>query len=122
VRLEKAQRELGITTADSDDSVTLFSDYGTLVYDIPELISRSKSGTNILELRKKLKMAFVRVLKKIEFLNADKEKWQPTLKLTYVNDRTATVDVVPFLSERTQKWIKNGIYHRKDINRRRKVE
>jgi len=116
VRLEKEHRELGITISDSDDSVTLFSDYSALIAGRKD--HPSKSGAHILELRKKLKMAFVRVLKKVEFLNADEAKWNPTLRLTYVNDRTAIVDVVPWLSERTQKWIANGTYHRKDIKKR----
>jgi DNA invertase Pin-like site-specific DNA recombinase len=117
-RLQKEHKELGVAVADSDDSTTLFSDYSALVNrrsDHP-----SKSGADILELRKKLKMAFVRVLKKVEFLNADQAKWKPALKLTYVNDRTASVDVTPWLSERTLKQISNGIHHRKDLGKKKR--
>ncbi|MFI4891420.1 MAG: recombinase family protein [Steroidobacterales bacterium] len=116
-RLEKERKALGVSTDDSDDSVTVFSDYSALVAGRPD--HKTQSAANILELRKKLKMAFVRVLKKVEFLNADKAKWQPSLRLTYVNDRTATVDVTPWLSERTQKWIANGTYHRSDLGKQK---
>jgi hypothetical protein len=122
MRLETEHKTLGIATGDNDDddSMTLFSDYSALVHNVPELTATSKSGADIIELRKKLKMAFVRVLKKVEFLNANEKKWQPTLKLTYVNDRTATVDVTPWLSERTKKWIENGTYHRSDLKKRKR--
>jgi hypothetical protein len=89
--------------------VEIFSEYS----------KRTHSGEgDLIDLRRKLKMAFVRVLKKVEFLNADKRKWLPSLRLTYVNDRTATVDVTRWLSERTQKWIANGTYHRADMRKR----
>jgi DNA invertase Pin-like site-specific DNA recombinase len=117
-RLQKEQKELGITTADTEDSLTLFSDYSALVAGRTD--HKSMSGAHILEIRKKLKMAFVRVLKKVEFLNADEKRWQPTLRLTYVNDRTATVDVTEWLSERTKKWIQNGTYHRSDLRKRKR--
>jgi DNA invertase Pin-like site-specific DNA recombinase len=119
-RLQKEHKELGISISDSEDSTTLFTDYSGLVHNVPELKATSKSGTDILALRKKLKMAFVRVLKKVEFLNADEKRWQPTLRLTYVNDRTATVDVTPWLSERTKKWIENGTFHRADLGKKKR--
>jgi hypothetical protein len=117
-KLQKEHKELGITISVNEDSVTLFTDYSALVNRRGD--HKSESGADILELRKKLKMAFVRVLKKVEFLNADEKLWQPTLRLTYVNDRTATVDVTPWLSERTQKWIANGTYHRSDLGKKKK--
>lgn len=119
--LEERLKALAIgTEADFEESLSVFTDYsGLLAGGIPEL--PPKSGVkDIIEMRRKLKMAFVRVLKKVEFLNADKKKWLPTLRLTYVNGRTATVDVVPWLSERTQKWIANGTYHRSNLGRSRK--
>jgi DNA invertase Pin-like site-specific DNA recombinase len=118
MRLEKELREVGVMTDDISDSVDIFSDYGTLLHRTGE--PTKGKVADITELRRKLKMAFVRVLQKVEFLNADKKKWLPTLRLTYVNGRTATVDVVPWLSERTQKWIANGTYHRSDLGRSRK--
>lgn len=118
--LESKRKTLGVHGEESNfDSVGIFSDYSVFVHGGYDEYKPLTSATNIIEIRRLLKMAFVRVLKKIEFLNAEKKKWQPTLQLTYVNDRTATVDVVPFLSERTQKWIKNGTYGRSDIKRRR---
>jgi DNA invertase Pin-like site-specific DNA recombinase len=120
VALELKQKSLGVHGEENNfDSVGIFSDYSAFVHGGYDEYRPLTTATNIIEIRRLLKMAFVRVLKKIEFLNADKKKWQPTLKLTYVNDRTATVDVVPFLSERTQKWIKNGTYGRSDIKKRR---
>lgn len=120
--LEQKHKTLGIS-ADSEgeynDSVGIFSDYSAFVHGGYDEYKPLTTATNIIEIRRLLKMAFVRVLSKIEFLNADKKKWQPTLRLTYVNGRTATVDVVPFLSERTQKWIENGTYHRSDLKKRR---
>lgn len=117
LRLEKERGELGVTMSDGDDSVDLFADYAALVHGQGRKDHDYKSTNDILELRKKLKMAFVRVLKKVEFLNADEKRWQPTLKLTYLNDRTAAVDVSPWLPERTQKWIANGTFHRSDMKK-----
>jgi DNA invertase Pin-like site-specific DNA recombinase len=116
-KLEDQHKALGVGVDEFSDSVDLFSDYSALVAgrtDHPVVTSPT-----ILELRRKLKMAFVRVLQKIEFLNADVKKWKPTLRLTYVNGRTATVNVLPFLPERTQKWIANGTYSRSDLGRPR---
>jgi DNA invertase Pin-like site-specific DNA recombinase len=119
VRLEKEHKELGVAISDGEDSTNLFSDYSALLAGGYAEYKPLSGAADIIELRKKLKMAFVRVLKKVEFLNADEKKWKPTLRLTYVNDKTATVDVMPWLSERTQKWIANGTYHRRDIKKRR---
>jgi DNA invertase Pin-like site-specific DNA recombinase len=117
--LESKHKSLGVHGEENNfDSVGIFSDYSVFRYGGYDEYKPLTSATNLLEIRRLLKMAFVRVLKRVEFLNADEKKWQPTLKLTYVNDRTATVDVVSFLSERTQKWIKNGTYGRSDIKKR----
>ena len=115
VQLTKQQKDLGASIGDNDDSVSLFSDYSALLHDVPEITA--KSAASLVELRRKLKMAFVRVLKRVEFLNGNEDKWQPTLKLTYINERTAVVDVTPFLSERTLLRIANGVYHRSDIKK-----
>ncbi|MGO8854602.1 MAG: recombinase family protein [Steroidobacteraceae bacterium] len=117
-RLQNEHKEIGISISDSEDSTTLFSDYSALVNKRSD--HKSESGADILELRKKLKMAFVRVLKKVEFMNANEKKWKPTLRLTYVNDRTAAVDVSPWLSERTKKWIENGTFHRADLGKKKR--
>jgi membrane-bound lytic murein transglycosylase len=117
VRLENEYKALGVNTGDHEDSVDLFSDYSALVHGRTD--HKGKSAADIAELRRKLKMAFVRVLKRVEFLNAEKDKWQPTLKLTYVNDRVASVDVTPFLPERTQAQLANGKYHRSDLGKKK---
>lgn len=116
-KLDGQLSALGVGETEFDDGIDLFSDYSALVSN--RVDHPSKTTASIIELRRKLKMAFVRVLKKVEFYNADEKRWQPTLKLTYVNGRTATVDVVPWLSERTQNWISRGTYGRSDIKKRR---
>ena len=108
--LEGQLSTVGVGADEIADSTEIFSEYSKRAH---------RREGDLIELRRKLKMAFVRVLKKIEFLNSDPKKWKPTLRLTYVNDRTATVDVVPWLSERTQKWITNGTYHRRDLKKKR---
>jgi DNA invertase Pin-like site-specific DNA recombinase len=126
-KLENQRKALGPVTDEADNSLDVLLDYDKLIdAGMPEGPNHlfemgTKSGiSDIEEFRRKLKMAFVRVLQKVEFLNADEKKWLPTLRLTYVNGRTATVDVLPWLSERTQKWIANGTYHRSDLGRKRK--
>jgi hypothetical protein len=62
----------------------------------------------------------VRVLKEVEFYDANETKWVPPLRLTYVNDTTAEVDVTEFLPERTKLQMSHGYWHRADLGRRRR--
>jgi DNA invertase Pin-like site-specific DNA recombinase len=117
-RLLAERKTIGDSDTDHAESTALFSDYSALVHRRTDYKPISGAG-DITELRRKLKMAFVRVLKRVEFLNADVKKWQPTLRLTYSNDRTALVDVTPWLPERTQVKLTHGIYHRADLGKRK---
>jgi DNA invertase Pin-like site-specific DNA recombinase len=110
-KLETELQSLGVGAEPNfNESLEIFLEYSKRVH---------RREGDVVEIRRKLKMAFVRVLKKVEFLNADQKKWQPTLRLTYINGRTEMLDVTGFLSERTQKWIANKTYHRSDLRKRK---
>ncbi len=48
---------------------------------------------NLTELRVKLKASIIRVVKRVDFIDADGADWRPQLVICYINDTTSTVDV-----------------------------
>jgi DNA invertase Pin-like site-specific DNA recombinase len=70
--------------------------------------------TDLATFRTKLKMLLARMVKRIEFHNGKKDL-ALQMTLTYISDKTTTVELAQFLSPRTQAQRANGTYHRKDL-------
>lgn len=121
-QLDALQAELKGLTAfplsrqEAHENASLFTNYQHLLD--PTFVKKGYGDApkTLADFRQLLKVVLARTVKRVEFMNAS-TGWMPVMRLTYVSDKTVTVDIGKWLPERTIQQHRNGILHRSDLKK-----